>query len=135
MDSYIEDLKLKVNRLMSSPSSQLIKEIESLLRDIKRRDEIPQDLKRKLAPIINQLGASYRYEMGSDIPYLVISVIDKITSTQGSKTSGSQSLSANGQRTAVNAGQTAVCGQAKMKSDIKNKLSAFNILGNFGIKL
>ena len=133
MDSYIEDLRVKVNRLKSSPSSQLLKEIESLLRDIKRRDEIPQDLKRKLAPIINQLGAYYRYEMGSDIPYLVISVIDKITSTQGPKTNDNKPIF--GRITNVNAGQTAVCGQAKMISDIKNKLSAFFLLRNFGIKL
>ena len=133
MDSYIEDLKTKVNKLKSNPSSQLIKEIESLLRDIRRREDIPQDLKRKLAPVINQLGAAYKYEMGSEIPYLVISVIDKITSSQGSKTSSNQPLF--GRITNVNAGQTAACGLNKMRSDIKNKLSAFNILGNFGIKL
>lgn len=133
MDSYIEDLKSKVNKLKSNPSSQLIKEIESLLRDIRRREDIPQDLKMKLAKVINQLGAAYKYEMGSEIPYLVISVIDKITSSQGSKTSSNQPLF--GRLTNVNAGQNAACGLAKMKSDIRNKLSAFNILGNFGIKL
>lgn len=129
MDSYIDDLKAKVKKLNTNPSSQLVAEIESLLRNVRCRDEIPQNLKGKLTLVINCLGETYKPEMGGDIPNLVLSVINKIVDSGNEKT---VSRLVGADKT-IDVGETAAEGQAKMNHDIRDKSSAFNILKNFGI--
>ena len=132
MEYYIEDLKAKIGQLKRNPSAQLIKEIEALLRDIKRRDDIPQNLRKQLASAIVSLNDTYKREMGGDVPHLVGSVVVKIIGSYNGKSSTSQTSTASTGR-AANAGKIAAEGQRKMDQEIRDVLSKFNILRNFGI--
>ena len=136
MEDIIKDLEAKIRQLKSSPSAHLIREIEELLRDIRRRDDIPQHLKGKLTSTLSSLSTVYTVEMGGDVPHLVDSVVVKIIESYISNNSRSQTLvdgSATSTSGSANAGQTAAEGQRNMNQEIRDKLSKFNILRNFGI--
>lgn len=120
MNYIINDLNAKVNLLKSSPSTQVIREIECLLRDINRSESIPQHIQADLAKTLSRLSEAYDSHAVSNIPHLVISIVNKIK--------------ANDMRKA-NAGKIATEGQQTMNKNIRDKLSSYHILQNFGINL
>ncbi len=52
MESIIDSLEEKVRKFKSTPSQQLMHDIESLLRDLKSRAEIPDHFKARLSSVI-----------------------------------------------------------------------------------
>ena len=78
MEYSIDDLKKKVKLLKTDSSEQLVKEIESLLRDIRRSDNIPYYQQGDLADALVQLNNLYPRNICSNIPYLVRDIIDKM---------------------------------------------------------
>ncbi len=120
MNYIINDLNAKVNLLKSSPSTLVIREIECLLRDINRSESIPQHIQADLAKTLSRLSEAYDPHTVSNIPHLVISIVNKIK--------------ANDMRKA-DAGKIATEGQQTMNKNIRDKLSSYHILQNFGINL
>ena len=120
MDSIINELETKVRMFKSNPSQQLVHEIESLLRDLKSRAEIPDHFKVRIAAVINQLGNAYNTNTYSQIPQLTLSVITKIKGNVKPK---------------ATAGEIAVQGQQEMRKSNHDPLSACKIMRKFGIYL
>lgn len=120
MEYIIAELENKVRQLKSDKSGRLLQEIESLLRDIKNQEGVPPHLKVKLASVINQIGEDYDRNTASNIPYLVLAVIDKIKTPSNAK---------------ATAGQTAVEGQNIMRRDTNDSLSASKIMSKLNFRL
>ena len=120
MDSIINELETKVRMFKSNPSQQLVHEIESLLRDLKSRAEIPDHFKVRIAAVINQLGNAYNTNTYSQIPQLTLSVITKIKGNVKPK---------------ATAGEIAVQGQQEMRRNSNDPLSAYKIMRKFGKNL
>lgn len=120
MKYLIRDLETKVKELKSNQSTQLIQKIENLLRDIKGKQVIPDDVKADLSNVLAQLNHNYNTNICSNIPFLVLDIIDKLNASSCRK---------------INSGYIAAEGQRTMRQNIENRNSAFNLYKNFSFNL
>ena len=119
MEYSIDDLKKKVKLLKTDSSEQLVKEIEGLLRDIRRSDNIPYYQQGALAEVLVQLKNSCPKNGCGNIPYLVSDIIDKLI----------------GRSTKTTTGNTAAQGQDIVRQDANDPLSASKILSKLNFRL
>ena len=120
MKYLIRDLETKVKELKSNQSTQLIQKIENLLRDIKGKQVIPDDVKADLSNVLAQLNHNYNTNIWSNIPFLVLDIIDKLNASSCRK---------------INSGYIAAEGHRTMRQNIENRNSVFNLYKNFGFNL
>lgn len=119
MEYKIQYLASKIRQLKSSPSTELIHEIEALLREIKCGGQIPLQQRRSLTNALKMLSDTYDSKSCSDVPHLVLSIVKMLD---------------NGQ-TPADAGVTAAKGQDSMRRNIQSNQSTFRLLNKFGINL
>lgn len=138
MDYKIKELENKVKQLRMNPTQGLAQEIESLLRDINAKKELPEQDKPDLMYVINELGHNYSNSVfgGSNVSYFVEKIAGRLLADYGSP-SGNGDNGGDRPHTSLsgtaNAGSTAAQGQQQLRRDVNFVNSAARILRKFGI--
>lgn len=113
----IENLRKELKKINTDSTSEQIIGIESLLRDINSHHVIPVHLHRELTSVICEIGKKSKYFEYSDVPQIVISLINKL----------------KGRKAYV--GEILENGQRKQNNDINAPNAAYKILRKTGIPL
>lgn len=118
MEHSIDELITKIEELDSKSSQTLISEVESLLRGINNKQAIPEHLTGKVYWILTRIDKKREYFVDSEVPYIVIQLVKKITSGQK-----------------ANTGTTLNEGYNCMKKSFHDSHAAYKIIGKFSIPL